>query len=90
MSGIFVKDPDERLDYEEDWADFLAVAETISSVAWTVPSGLTNYSTSNTTTTATIWLTGGTHGQEYLVAGKITTSAGRIAERSFKIICRNR
>lgn len=87
---VFVKDPDERLDYTELWTDFLASGETISSVSWTVPSGLTNYSTSNTTTTATIWLTGGTHGQEYLVAGKVTTSASRIAERSFKIICRNK
>jgi hypothetical protein len=86
-----LKDPDERLDYTEDWDDeYLAVGETISSVTYTVPSGITNYSTSNTTTTTTIWLSGGTHGQEYLVSTRITTSAGRIAERSIKIIVRNR
>jgi hypothetical protein len=90
MSGPYLKDPDERLDYTEDWSDYLVSAETISSVAYTVPSGLTNYNTSNTATTATIWLSGGTHGEEYLVGIKITTSAGRIAERSFKLLCRNR
>lgn len=91
MADSFIKDPGERQDYVIDWDDeYLAVGETISSSSWSVPSGLTNYSTSNSTTTATIWLSGGTHGQEYLVTNQVTTSAGRIAERSIKILVRER
>jgi hypothetical protein len=52
----YLKDPDERLDYTEDWSDYLSGVETISSVSYAVPSGLTNYSTSNTSTAATIWV----------------------------------
>lgn len=87
----YLKDPDERLDYTVSWSDYLAVGETISSSSWTVPSGITQYqSATNTNTTATIWLSGGTHGEEYLVTNQITTSAGRIAERSLNIVVRNR
>lgn len=86
-----IKDPSEKLDYSVDWSDFLADAETITGTPeWTLPSGITKDSQSNTTTSAVIWLTGGTHGEEYVIACKITTSASRIAERSIKILCRNR
>lgn len=85
---LFVKDPSARLDYEVNWSAWLD-SDTIASVAWTVPSGITNYSTSNTTTAATIWLSGGTHGQEYLVTCQITTTGGRINQRSFKVVVRD-
>lgn len=88
--SIFLKDPGEKLDYPITWSDYLTEGETISSSAWSLPSGITQDSVSSTTTSATIWLTGGTHGEEYLVTNQITTSAGRIAERSIKILCRNR
>ena len=87
-NATFIKDPSARLDYQVDWAAWLG-ADTISSVAWTLDSGITNYSTSNTTTTATIWLSGGTHGQEYLVTCQITTAGGRINQRSFKVVVRD-
>lgn len=91
--STYLKDPGEKLDYTVNWADFLAVGETIpdaGSSTWTVPSGLTNHTTSRTTTAATIWLSGGTHGEEYVVTNQITTSSGRIAERSIKLIVRSR
>ncbi len=88
--STYLKDPGERLDYTEYWSDYLVSPETISSVAWTLATGITQYSTSNSTTAATIWLTGGTHGEEYLVTCQITTTSGRIAERSIKLIVRNR
>lgn len=89
MAGTFLKDPQERLDYVENWTDWLN-GDTIASSAWTVPSGISQYgSATNTTTSATIWLTGGTHGQEYLVTNTITTTGGRIGERSLKILVRH-
>jgi hypothetical protein len=94
MTQTFIKDPDERQDYSVDWTTegYLASGETISASSWTVPAGVTQYgiaTVNGAATIATIWLSGGTHGQEYYVANKITTTSGRIAERSIKIICRN-
>jgi hypothetical protein len=93
MSDAFIKDPGERLDYTIDWQidGYLETGETISTSTWTVASGITQFGSATATgTSATIWLEGGTHGQEYLATNQIVTSEGRRAERSIKIICRNR
>lgn len=84
LLAIKSKDPDAKLDYQIDWAAWLA-GDTIQSVAWTIPAGITSPTTSNTTTTTTIWLQGGTAGSYYEVSCKITTAAGRIEERSFGV-----
>lgn len=88
----FIKDPDATLDYTVDWTSWMASGDSIASVAWTIPSGLTQVSSSNTNTTATVWLSGGTVGQSYSVKAKITTSSviPRIDERTFTIIVRQR
>lgn len=78
------KDPQELLDYAVDWTDWLG-ADTISDVSWTVPTGITQNSTTNTTKTATIWLSGGTLGNVYRVVCRITTNAGRVAERTIAL-----
>lgn len=91
MTQTFLKDPAERQDYQVDWADYLADGETIAASAWAVPTGITQYgSASNTGTTATIWLEGGTHGEEYLASNLVTTTSGRKAERSIKLLVRER
>ncbi len=81
---IFVKDPNAVLDYVLDWGAWL-VSDTISTSNWTVPSGITKDSSTNTTTTATIWLSGGTAGEEYLLINRITTAAGRTEDRTIQI-----
>lgn len=89
----YVKDPADKLDYQVDWTPHLASGETISAVAWTVETGLTKSSSpaeSNTTTTATVWLEGGTAGGDYDVACRITTNQGRIIERTFNVRVENR
>ena len=88
----FIKDPDAVLDYGFDWSsdDWLASGEEIQTSTWTVPAGITKDSDSNTTTTTTIWLSGGSDGTDYVIANKIVTSDGRTDERSFKILCRER
>jgi hypothetical protein len=88
--SIYPKAPNEVLDYTIDWSDFLAEGEAISASTFTAASGITKDSQSNSNNAATVWLSGGTHGQEYVVKNTITTSASRTAERSIKIICRNR
>ena len=79
-----VKDPQATLDYRFDWAAWLTT-DTIATVTWTVPTGITQTAITNTTTTATIWLSGGTVGTRYTVVCRITTAAGRIDERSLVV-----
>lgn len=86
-----IKDPNALLDYVVDWAPWLADSgsDTIASVVWTA-AGLTIASSSFTTTDATIRLSGGTSGMLYTVSCRITTAAGRIDERSFKLRVRDK
>jgi hypothetical protein len=84
------KDPSDILDYEVDWSEWLESTETLSSATWTVPTGLTSTDTDIGDTTATVWLSGGTAGTTYEVACKVVTTAGRTAERSFRVRCEDR
>lgn len=85
------KDPDAVLDYTMDWSEWLETGDTITGTpTWTVPTGLTKASQSNTTTAATAWISGGVAGMNYLVACKIVTAGGRTDERSFRVKCVNR
>ncbi len=82
----FRKDPNAVLDYVIDWGEnYLATGETISSVVWTVDTGITEDSVSKTDTTATIWLSGGTAGESYSIACKIVTNQSRTDERTFTV-----
>ena len=83
------KDPESLLDYQVDWATWL-VTDTISSVVWAVPTGITQDSVSTTTTKATIWLSGGTVAIDYTIECKILTAAGRTDERRFVVKVRER
>lgn len=85
----FTKDPDAVLDYQIDWSTWLGT-DTISASAWTVATGLTKDSSTNTTTTATVWLSGGTVDTSYTVTNKIVTAGGRTDERTITIVVRER
>ena len=103
MADTFIKDPSAVLDYKFDWKaktnntgqkDWLASGETISTKTITeLPSGgitVDSSALSDTNTSVTVWLSGGTAGDDYTVACKITTSASRTDERSITIKCRQR
>jgi hypothetical protein len=75
------KDPDSVLDYQFDWSAWLG-GDTIASVTFSVNNGLTEDSSSNDDTSATIWLSGGESGQTYKVVCSITTSGGRHCNRT--------
>jgi fructosamine-3-kinase len=80
----FTKDPNAVLDYSIDWTRWLA-GDQIAASEWIVESGLTKMADSKTSTSATVWLSGGTAGQSYIVTNRITTAAGRTEDRSFTI-----
>lgn len=52
--------------------------------------GLVKNSDSFSATSTTVWLAGGTPGTPYSVANRITTSVGRIDERTITIRVTNR
>lgn len=85
----FQKDPDAVLDYRVDWTDWLD-GDTIATSTWIVPSGITQDSESNSTTTATIWLSDGTEGTTYGVVNRITTTGGRTDDRTIYIVVKDK
>jgi hypothetical protein len=91
----YPKDPSDVIEYKFDFApltngvtdaasDYLAALETISTRTVTVGSGITKDSDSitNSNTSVTVWLSGGTAGNNYTVTCKIVTSASRTIEKS--------
>ena len=88
-NNLFTKDPSAVLDYTIDWSDWLD-SDTISTSTWTVPTGLTEDSDTNTTTTATVWLSSGTAGTQYTVINHIVTAGGREDDRSIYIMVEDR
>jgi hypothetical protein len=83
------KDPNAVLDYVIDWGSkWLEAGDEISTSIWTVPTGITKDSDSKTTTTTTIWLSGGTDGESYDIVNRIVTTGGRTDDRTITIIVR--
>ena len=78
----FIKDPQAVLNYSVDWSLWLAAGDTIATSAWTVPAGLTLVSQSNNATMATVVVSGGTVGVNYVITNHITTAASRQDDRS--------
>lgn len=85
----FTKDPDAVLDYKVDWSDWLDT-DTIVTSDWTVPTGLTLELETNTTTIATVWLSGGAVATSYNVTNEITTADGRTDDRTITIKVKER
>lgn len=90
MSLSNIKDPSAVLDWVFDWTDWLASGETITSHTITGETGITVDSSTESAGKVTVWLSGGTAGENYKVACLIETSAGRIDERTIWIKVTNR
>lgn len=86
----FPKDPDEALDYGLDWTDNMVAGDTITNVQWFIPAGLTQGSSAFTNNITSIFLSGGTENQVYAIRCRITTSQGRVLERTVRLRVRSR
>lgn len=83
------KDPDAVLDYAFDWSAWLADGETITDHNVTVESGdAVIDTTSRTPNTVVVWLSGGTLDTNVELRCRITTSEGRIDDRTIVILIR--
>ena len=78
---------DYGLNYDPASEPYLESGETIISSSWDVPSGITNVADSFDDTTTTIWLSGGTVGETYVLTNTVVTASGyaRTVERSIAI-----
>lgn len=83
-AATFTKDPNAVLDYQINWATWLG-SDTIGTSTWTVPTGITKVTDSNSTTVAIIWLSGGTAGTDYDLLNRIVTAGGRTEDRTITI-----
>jgi hypothetical protein len=88
LGPYILKDPNAVLDYRFDWVEWLngdtISVSTISAVNGTIASQ------SNTTSTATAWISGGVAGQVITVTSHITTAAGRQEDRTVRLKVKSR
>ena len=73
------KDPDAVLDYLIDWSDWLEVGETITSSEWEMAGDALIVTDTNTDTTTTVWVSGGS--ATFKVTNAITTSSVPVARQ---------
>ena len=93
MLGAILKSPDAVLDFGVDWTAWLKdKGDTIDTVTWTLPDGVTMESGSDATDgqVATLKLQEGTVGESYVVECQIVTSNGLTDARSFQVMVEER
>jgi hypothetical protein len=88
--STFTKDPDATLDYRVDWSAWMGDDDEIVTVEWLVPEALTVESDTNTETTATVWVSGGLAGTRLRVTCRITTTVGRVDDRTITLVIRDK
>lgn len=83
--ATYKKDPNATLDYTFDWTAYLLpIGDVIASVTWVLTPGLTKVAQSNSTTSATAFVSGGVSGSNETLTCRITTSSTppRVDDRS--------
>lgn len=88
-TATFTKDPDATLDFSVDWSSWLADAETIDSLDVSA-TGVDVESSSNSNGVTTAWVSGGTVNEQATIRFRVTTSAGRIDDRTITLHIRHR
>jgi hypothetical protein len=92
----YTHDPDATLDYAIDWSEWLPDGDALSTATWTVTgadAALTvagSPAPSHAAGIATAWLTGGTDRVDYRVTCRVTTTGGRVDDRSILVRVRER
>lgn len=88
--GWAEQDAAARLDYSEDWSDFLADGDDIANSQWNadIP-GLTLTQPFIAGAVTTVWVSGGEAGKVYRISNTISTTAGRVDVRYFVLSITN-
>jgi hypothetical protein len=97
IGSYIVKDPESTLDYSINWEDWLDTGDTITGSNWTIETiaGDTDPVLRTTdgfvgTGLTTIWVSGGTAGNNYRITNTITTDNGLTDERYFRVFVKDR
>lgn len=91
MGKPVLKDPDATLDYTFDWTAWLEpTTDTIADVEWVPDDALTVESSLFDDTTATAFVSGGSVGEMLNLTCRITTTGGRIDDRTIVLKIVNR
>jgi hypothetical protein len=85
-SGYYkiTKHPGDVLDYKLNLSTWLG-ADTIETSVFTADTGITIDSQTNDTTTATVWLSGGSDGVDYKITNTTHTTQGRTEVKIFYV-----
>jgi hypothetical protein len=87
--GGYVQDPSDQLvDYELDWVDRLAEGDSVASSSWSADAftiGDGAFEPTLTGSVVKVWLSDGDEGTQYATS-IVNTAAGRILERSIRIV----
>ena len=81
----YIKSPAAVLDYTVNWTDFLQVGETITAHSFVAETGVTLGTPSLTGANHVVFISGGTLHSTYRITSRITTSALRTQEQSFRL-----
>jgi hypothetical protein len=84
------KDPNAVLPYTVDWSDWLVGSDVIASHTVTPAAGITKDSSSDTDTTVTAVMSGGTAGSSYEVVYHVTTTNGLQDDRTLTLYVEQR
>lgn len=92
MAVAFRKDPDARLDYAIDWSQWLEDGDAITAATWQLSTGITQATPEPSIDggKTVIWLSGGTDGVSYPITCRVTTTQGRVDERTIVILVAQR
>lgn len=95
--SLFIKDPDAKLDYSVNWAEYLQTGETIDETSSTwevVGANATDLSLSRQQlvgAVASVVVSGGVAGQTYQLKNKVTILPNNVDDvRRLLIVCKNR
>jgi hypothetical protein len=79
--NTYTKQPNDVLDYDIEYADFLSEGDSLASAIATVsPSGLIVHTPLVVGTTIKLWVEGGTSGVKYKITVKTVTTLSRTKE----------
>jgi len=90
------KDPFDQVDKTFEFGPnpenrgWLKTGETVTAGTVTAPAGITATGTTNSTTAVTTRISGGTAGQSYDLAVRVTTSTGQQVEMTARVYVRDR
>lgn len=84
------KSPAANLDYQVDYQYWMEDGDTIASSEWELEAGVAKTAESFGDDNTTVWLSGGTDGNDYDIRNRIVTAGGRKRDLTFVLVVRQR